>query len=67
MIDMRRLAILALVCNITSAHAETVDAKYRGPVDLKPFTCQSIMMSRFVNRVRYDPTNRYMVLLKDKY
>lgn len=63
---MKRLAILFLIL-ATSAHAETVDVKYRGPVDLKPFTCQSTKSS-FINRVCYDAANQYMViLLKDTY
>jgi hypothetical protein len=60
-------ALLLLLLLTTTAHAETVDVKYRGQVDLKPFTCQ-ITKSSFVNRVCYDATNQYMViLLKDTY
>ncbi|HVR56029.1 MAG TPA: KTSC domain-containing protein [Pseudolabrys sp.] len=51
----------------STAHAETVDVKYRGQVDLKPFTCQDTKSS-FVNRICYDAANQYMViLLKDTY
>lgn len=63
---MKRIAALAFLL-ATSAHAETVDVKYRGPVDLKPFTCQDTKSS-FVNRVCYDEKNQYMViLLKETY
>jgi hypothetical protein len=44
------------------AHAETVNVKYRGPVDLKPFACTDTISS-FVNRVCYDKTNSYMLIL----
>jgi hypothetical protein len=50
-----------------SAQAETVDVKYRGPVDLKPFTCTNTVSS-FVNRVCYDKVKSYMlILLKDSW
>ena len=45
------------------ASAETIDVKYRGPVDLKPFACQSITRSSFINRVCYDAKEQYMVIL----
>ncbi|WKA26372.1 KTSC domain-containing protein [Bradyrhizobium roseum] len=64
---MKRLTVL-LFFLATTAHAETVDVKYRGQVDLKPFTCQSITKSSFVNRICYDAKNQYMIiLLKDTY
>lgn len=64
---MKRLAAFLLFL-ASSAHAETVDVKYRGPVDLKPFTCQPITKSSFINRVCYDAANQYMViLLKNTY
>lgn len=63
---MKRLTVL-LFFLATGAHAETADVKYRGQVDLKPFTCQNTKSS-FVNRVCYDAKNQYMViLLKDTY
>ena len=46
----------------TSAHAETVDVRYRGPVDLNSFICKNTI-SNFVNRVCYDEKNLYLVLL----
>jgi hypothetical protein len=44
------------------ALAETVDVKYRGTVDLKPFTCTDTKSS-FVNRVCYDKAKSYMLIL----
>lgn len=44
------------------AHAETVNVKYRGPVDLAPFKCESISRSSLVNRVCYDSKEKYMVI-----
>lgn len=62
------LAIIYAATLVGAASAETVDVKYRGPVDLKPFTCQSITRSSFINRVCYDAANQYMViLLNDTY
>ncbi|OSI74945.1 KTSC domain-containing protein [Bradyrhizobium canariense] len=62
------LAIATYVLAASAVSAETVDVKYRGPVDLKPFDCQSISRSSFINRVCYDPRNQYLVIqLKDTY
>lgn len=44
------------------AAAETVDVKYRGPVDLKPFKCSSVDRSSLVNRVCYDAKEQYMII-----
>lgn len=41
---------------------QTVDVKFRGPVDLKPFVCTDTKSS-FVNRVCYDKANTYMLIL----
>jgi hypothetical protein len=56
------LTVLAMVVLYARAEAETVNVKYRGPVDLKPFTCTN-MVSSFVNRVCYDKANSYMLIL----
>jgi len=45
-----------------TAQAETVDVKYRGPVDLNTFTCTNTASS-FVNRVCYDKAKSYMLIL----
>jgi hypothetical protein len=61
---MKKLLIASAVlvlCTIGS-HAETVDVKYRGPVDLAPFKCTSIDRSSFVRRVCYDSANSYMLV-----
>ncbi len=44
------------------AHAETVTVKYRGPVDLAPFQCESVSRSSLVTRVCYDRKEQYMVI-----
>ena len=63
---MRKLVlVLALTLAVGAASAETVDVKFRGPVDLKPFTCTDTKSS-FVNRVCYDKTNTYMLILLNK-
>jgi len=66
---MKRLAVsLVLLSIVTSCRTETVDVKYRGPVDLSHFSCKPIDRSSFINRVCYDAANAYMiVLLKDTY
>lgn len=62
------LAIATYLVATSSVNAETVDVKYRGPVDLKSFDCQSVSRSSFINRVCYDRGNQYMVIqLKDTY
>lgn len=61
------LLILAFLTS-TLARAETVNVKYRGPVDLSSFKCTDITRSSFINRVCYDAPKKYMViLLKDSY
>jgi Phosphatidylethanolamine-binding protein len=53
---------VVLVLLYTTAHAETVNVKDRGPVDLMPFTCTNTMSS-FVNRVYFDKANSCMLIL----
>ena len=55
------VAALLLVYSSVAA-AETVDVKYRGPVDLSPFKCEEITRSSFIRRVCYDATNQYMII-----
>jgi hypothetical protein len=50
---------------LASAHAESVDVKYRGSVDLTPFACTDTVSS-FVNRMCYDKANQYMLILLKK-
>jgi KTSC domain len=54
----------ALVLAVISpfARAESVNVKYRGIVDLKPFACTDITRSSFIQRVCYDKTQSYMLI-----
>ena len=45
-----------------AVHSETVDVKYRGPVDLKTFECRDINRSSFIQRVCYDKAQSYMII-----
>ena len=54
--------IATLLAGCSLAEAETIDVKYRGSVDLKPFSCQDITRSNFINRVCYDQPNQYMII-----
>ena len=56
------LAIALTVGLSGAALAETVNVKYRGPVDLAPFQCESINRSSLVTRVCYDRKEQYMVI-----
>lgn len=59
---LRRLGAALIVLVPWGVAAETIDVKFRGPVDLKPFACTNTVSS-FLNRVCYDKTNRYMLIL----
>src|SRR5262245_3724385 len=56
------LSVLLIVFMCPTARAESVYVKYRGPVDLRPFTCTNTVSS-FVNRICYDKANSYMLIL----
>jgi hypothetical protein len=59
----RFAAPLILLTFLTvGSRAETVEVKYRGPVDLSDFSCVSIERSSFIRRVRYDRANAYMII-----
>lgn len=47
---------------VSPSHAESVDVKYRGLVDLKPFQCTEVARSSFIKRVCYDGPNQYMLI-----
>jgi hypothetical protein len=65
---MRYLFIIFVLLSATWAEAETVDVKYRGMMDLTPFTCQDINRSSVVNRLCYDSSNQYVIVqLKTTY
>src|ERR1700719_2770055 len=53
---------LFLILLAGPVHAETVDVKYRGAVDLKTFDCTEVSRSSLVRRVCYDGPNEYMVI-----
>jgi KTSC domain len=53
---------LAIFIAAKGANAETVDVKYGGAVDLKPFACEEVTRSSFIRRVCYDAGNRYMLI-----
>jgi hypothetical protein len=42
--------------------AETVDVKYRGPVDLAPLSCTDTPRSSFIQRACYDKIESYMLI-----
>jgi KTSC domain len=54
--------IATLLLWATAAQAESVDVKYRGPVDLKPFACTDTPRSSFIQRVCYDEGQSYMLI-----
>ena len=56
------LTIALLGLSTGPSFAETVNVKYRGVVDLKPFKCETISRSSLVNRVCYDGREQYMVI-----
>jgi KTSC domain len=57
------VSLSVLIGAIGACRSETVDVKYRGPVDLTPFKCESIDRSSFIRRVCYDAANSYMIVL----
>jgi hypothetical protein len=61
---MERSAILVIIALVlaTPINAETVDVKYRGTVDLKPFACTDTPRSSFIQRVCYDKAQSYMLI-----
>ena len=61
------IALLALP-TVSFAETGSVNVKYRGVVDLAPFTCTDIIDSSVVQRVCYDVSNSYMLInLKGAY
>jgi hypothetical protein len=61
-IMIRTAATIFLLMLAAGVHAETVDVKYRGPVDLKTFECRDINRSSFIQRVCYDKAQSYMII-----
>jgi len=65
---IRTAATIFLLMLAAEVHAETVDVKYRGLVDLKTFECRDINRSSFIQRVCYDKPQSYMIInLKGTY
>ena len=63
---MARIAfIIALLFAAPWEEAESIDVRYRGPVNLKPFICQDITRSSLIERVCYDEANRHMVVRRN--
>jgi hypothetical protein len=58
---IRLITVLVLLAT-TPARSETVDVKYRGAVDLKPFACADTPRSSFIQRVCYDKSQNYMLI-----
>ncbi len=56
------IAIALTVAMSGATHAETVNVKYRGVVDLAPFQCESVSRSSLVTRVCYDRKEQYMII-----
>lgn len=64
----RVLIALFTIAASTNAHAEAINVKYWGDLDLKPFTCNEITRSSFVHRVCYDAKEHFMVIqLRNTY
>ncbi|MBO4226637.1 KTSC domain-containing protein [Bradyrhizobium neotropicale] len=59
---IRAISAVYIFLAITPASSETVDVKYRGLVDLRPFVCTDTPRSSFIQRVCYDKTESYMLL-----
>jgi hypothetical protein len=53
---------LILLLFTAEVRAETVEVKYRGPVDLRTFECTDISRSSFIQRVCYDKAQSYMII-----
>ena len=66
---MTKIAVALIVLFFAAeVRCETVDVKYRGPVDLKTFECRDINRSSFIQRVCYDKAQSYMIIsLKGTY
>jgi hypothetical protein len=56
------LLLSAALIGAPGLSAETVDVKYRGPVDLKPLVCEEYTRSSFIKRVCYDEAHSYMLI-----
>jgi hypothetical protein len=65
---IRTASAFVLLLFTAGVSSETVDVKYRGPVDLKTFECRDTPRSSFIQRVCYDKSQSYMIInLKGTY
>ena len=63
---MARIAfIIALFFAAPWEEAESIDVRYLGPVNLKPFICPDITRSSLIERVCYDEKNQHMVVRRN--
>ena len=53
---------LILALSGISANAETVNVKYRGPVNIDAFDCPALKPSSVVNRICYHEPTRYLIV-----
>lgn len=59
----RTVCLLAILLSAQDrAFAETVDVKYRGPMDLAKFECTGELDSSVVKRVCYNAEHAYMLI-----
>jgi hypothetical protein len=56
------LFVIAMSLISASARAESVNVKYRGEVDLAPFSCQDVTRSSLIRRVCHDQAESYMLI-----
>jgi hypothetical protein len=59
---LRLVSGIVLFFAAAEVRSETVDVKYRGPVDLKTFACADTPRSSFIERVCYDKAQSYMLI-----
>ena len=65
---MVRYAFLFFLALSSVASAETVEVKYRGPVNIDTFDCPALKRSSVVHRICYhEPTRYLVVLLRNTY
>ena len=74
---MKRVTQIGMIASISAvllawvpgaAASVSVYVKYRGPVDLAPFQCETVKRSSVISQLCYDPTERYVIVaLRDAY
>jgi hypothetical protein len=61
-------SVLIIVNMTTITHAETVNVKYRGSVDVSSYNCNSVTRSSFIRRVCFNQSKQHMIIkLKGTY